>query len=77
MKLNYFYTFPYLLAFVLFIYLRLVKKKRREVSQCSEICGAYHGFMPICIEGTTIYDYLTWLSTTLVAPMYKRIYVRS
>ncbi len=77
MKLNYFYTFPYLLAFVLFKYLPLVKKKRRDVSQCSEICGAYHGFMPICIEATSLYDYLTWLNTTLAAPFCKRIYVRS
>jgi cytochrome c oxidase subunit 2 len=26
--------------------------------QCSELCGAYHGFMPIGIEATTTGNYL-------------------
>jgi heme/copper-type cytochrome/quinol oxidase subunit 2 len=30
--------------------------------QCSEICGANHGFMPIVIEGTSLDLYLEWLS---------------
>ena len=29
--------------------------------QCSEICGVYHGFMPIAIEAVSIQDYLTWI----------------
>ena len=28
--------------------------------QCSELCGAYHGFMPICIEAVTIPSYINW-----------------
>nr|YP_009493207.1 cytochrome c oxidase subunit 2 [Ganoderma calidophilum]AWJ64002.1 cytochrome c oxidase subunit 2 [Ganoderma calidophilum] len=31
--------------------------------QCSEICGVYHGFMPIAIEAVSIQDYLTWLDS--------------
>ncbi len=27
--------------------------------------------MPICIEATTIYDYLTWLNSTLLLPFYR------
>jgi hypothetical protein len=26
--------------------------------QCSEICGVNHGFMPIVVEGLTMYDFL-------------------
>ena len=29
--------------------------------QCSEICGVYHGFMPIAIEAVSIQDYLAWI----------------
>ena len=29
--------------------------------QCSEICGVYHGFMPIAIEAVYIQDYLAWI----------------
>ena len=31
--------------------------------QCSEICGVYHGFMPICIEAVSIQDYLAWIDS--------------
>nr|YP_010290140.1 cytochrome c oxidase subunit 2 [Ganoderma multipileum]ULO25587.1 cytochrome c oxidase subunit 2 [Ganoderma multipileum] len=31
--------------------------------QCSEICGVYHGFMPIAIEAVSISDYLTWIDS--------------
>ena len=27
--------------------------------QCSEICGVYHGFMPICIESVSLQKYLS------------------
>src|SRR5882757_1351239 len=30
--------------------------------QCSEICGIYHGFMPIAIESVSVQDYLTWVN---------------
>ncbi len=31
--------------------------------QCSEICGVYHGFMPICIESVSLQKYLSWLDS--------------
>ena len=31
--------------------------------------------MPICIEATTLFDYLTRLNTTLALPFYKIIYI--
>ena len=30
--------------------------------QCSELCGTYHGFMPIQVEVGSVEDYLTWIS---------------
>uniref|UniRef100_A0AAU7VFN2 Cytochrome c oxidase subunit 2 n=1 Tax=Ikanecator primus TaxID=3115570 RepID=A0AAU7VFN2_9MAXI len=33
--------------------------------QCSEICGANHSFMPICIEMVTGGDFLAWVSALL------------
>jgi len=29
--------------------------------QCSEICGVYHGFMPIVVEAVSVQDYLAWV----------------
>lgn len=29
--------------------------------QCSELCGANHGFMPICVEIVSTDDYIKWL----------------
>ena len=29
--------------------------------QCSEICGVWHGFMPIAIEAVSVKDYLAWI----------------
>ena len=29
--------------------------------QCSEICGVYHGFMPIAVEAVSVQDYLAWV----------------
>lgn len=29
--------------------------------QCSELCGLYHGFMPIAVEVVELDDYLVWL----------------
>lgn len=31
--------------------------------QCSELCGTYHGFMPIQVEVGSVEDYLSWIST--------------
>jgi cytochrome c oxidase subunit 2 len=33
--------------------------------QCSEICGVYHGYMPIVVEAVSIQDYLTWVDSQL------------
>jgi cytochrome c oxidase subunit 2 len=33
--------------------------------QCSEICGANHGFMPIVVEGVSLEDYISWISNKL------------
>ena len=29
--------------------------------QCSEICGVWHGFMPIVVEAVSVQDYLAWV----------------
>ena len=29
--------------------------------QCSEICGVYHGFMPIAVEAVSVQEYLAWI----------------
>jgi heme/copper-type cytochrome/quinol oxidase subunit 2 len=31
--------------------------------QCSEICGVNHGFMPIVVEGVSLEDYISWISS--------------
>jgi len=33
--------------------------------QCSEICGANHGFMPIVVEGVSLDEYISWVSNKL------------
>ena len=30
--------------------------------QCSEICGVWHGFMPIAVESVTVQDFLSFLN---------------
>jgi cytochrome c oxidase subunit 2 len=32
--------------------------------QCSEICGVWHGFMPIVVEAVSTQDFLLWIDTT-------------
>ena len=29
--------------------------------QCSEICGVYHGFMPIAVEAVPVQNFLAWI----------------
>jgi len=33
--------------------------------QCSEICGANHAFMPICVEVTSLPKYLSFIDTLI------------
>jgi cytochrome c oxidase subunit 2 len=33
--------------------------------QCSELCGANHGFMPIVVEGVSLHEYTSWLATLI------------
>ena len=35
------------------------ERKSELFGQCSELCGTYHGFMPIQVEVGTIGDYLS------------------
>jgi len=35
--------------------------------QCSELCGTYHGFMPIQIEVGSVEEYLSWISSLVSA----------
>jgi len=35
--------------------------------QCSEICGANHGFMPIVVEAVSLENYISWISNKLDA----------
>jgi len=34
--------------------------------QCSELCGANHGFMPIVVEAVSLEEYIAWISNKLV-----------
>ena len=33
--------------------------------QCSELCGANHGFMPIVVEGVALEEYISWISNKI------------
>jgi heme/copper-type cytochrome/quinol oxidase subunit 2 len=33
--------------------------------QCSELCGANHGFMPIVVEGVALDEYISWVSNKM------------
>ncbi|RYG21434.1 MAG: cytochrome c oxidase subunit II, partial [Chitinophagaceae bacterium] len=33
--------------------------------QCSELCGANHGFMPIVVEAVSLPDYVAWVANKL------------
>ena len=35
-----------------------IKREGIFYGQCSEICGVNHGFMPIVVEGVSIYNFL-------------------
>jgi len=40
-----------------------IQRPTTMYGQCSELCGVYHGFMPIVIESVTIDNFIDWLST--------------
>lgn len=39
----------------------LIEREGTYYGQCSEICGVYHGFIPIQIECVSPEKYLTWI----------------
>lgn len=39
----------------------LIQRPGLYYGQCSEICGVYHGFMPVCFEGVSLEEFLVWL----------------
>ena len=40
-----------------------IKREGVFYGQCSEICGVNHGFMPIVVEGVSLEDYISWISS--------------
>ena len=42
-----------------------LKREGVFYGQCSELCGANHGFMPIVVEGVSLEDYVSWVSNKL------------
>lgn len=43
----------------------IIQRQGTYYGQCSELCGVYHGFMPICIEAVSLEKYLAWLDEQL------------
>lgn len=41
----------------------LAEREGTFYGQCSEICGVWHGFMPIAIEAVSVQDYLSWIDS--------------
>jgi cytochrome c oxidase subunit 2 len=42
-----------------------IKREGVFHGQCSELCGANHGFMPIVVEAVSLQDYVSWVSSKL------------
>lgn len=42
-----------------------LKREGVFYGQCSELCGANHGFMPIVVEGVSLENYIDWVSNKL------------
>jgi cytochrome c oxidase subunit 2 len=42
-----------------------LKREGVFFGQCSELCGANHGFMPIVVEGVSLENYVQWISEQL------------
>jgi len=41
----------------------IIEREGVFYGQCSEICGVYHGFMPIAVEAVSLEKYLSWLDS--------------
>nr|YP_008994148.1 cytochrome c oxidase subunit II [Jaminaea angkorensis]AGJ71979.1 cytochrome c oxidase subunit II [Jaminaea angkorensis] len=41
----------------------LIEREGVYYGQCSEICGVYHGFMPIAVEAVSPEKYLAWIDS--------------
>ena len=41
----------------------LIQREGVFYGQCSELCGVYHGFMPIAVEAVSLDKYLSWLDS--------------
>ena len=42
-----------------------IKRQGVFYGQCSELCGANHGFMPIVVEAVSLQDYISWVANKL------------
>jgi len=43
----------------------IAKREGVFYGQCSELCGVWHGFMPIVIEAVSLEKYLTWINSQI------------
>jgi cytochrome c oxidase subunit 2 len=43
----------------------LIQREGTYYGQCSEICGVWHGFMPITVEAVSMEKYIAWLDSQL------------
>lgn len=41
----------------------IIEREGVYYGQCSEICGVYHGFMPIAVEAVSPEKYLSWIDS--------------
>lgn len=53
----------------------LAQREGTFYGQCSEICGVYHGFMPIVVEVVSLDDYLVWLDSQTLVPNIVRFII--
>ena len=50
----------------------LIEREGVFYGQCSEICGVYHGFMPVAIEAVTPEKYLAWIDSQ-ASPLFNSV----
>ena len=53
----------------------LIERQGTYYGQCSEICGVYHGFIPIVIECVSSDKYITWLDDIALFLVYEYSYI--